>query len=210
MLTNLWAKPSEGRGWLAPFGVWLTALFHPTPKAYEQLLSAERVTLRSAYWSLFSVALGTGIIATSVIRQANKGWFWSGGALPFAVFELAIFAVSTGILFGVARLLGGTGSYTQFIYISAAITAPLFLIATLLGLWLPTGSGQMLLWILPLSMYASILSAVAVKAVHKFSWARAILTVVLPGTLVYCGDLFFFGSILTAVGPTIVLVYPVP
>jgi hypothetical protein len=211
MITNLLAGSSDDeRDWAFHLHVWKTALFLPKVEAYERLLCEKHATARTAYSWVFSAAFAAGLIATQVNRQSNTGWFWNAGGMPLAVLEVVVFAVTTGILFGLARLFGGTGSYAHFAYISAAITAPLYVAMTLLGLLLPMGNFRMLLWIMPFSIYASVLSVIAVKAVHKFSWTRAMLTVVLPGLFVNCADIMIFGGFLSSIGPTIVMVWPAP
>ena len=75
-----------------------------------------------------------------------------------------------------AHKLGGTGTYTELAYGWAASIAPLALITGALGsipnvyaLALNAGVG----------LYGSVLQVTAIKAVHHFSWGRAIASVFL-------------------------------
>ncbi len=205
-------EQSGGRGSDVSFflGACRTALLRPTVAAYAQLPSDPRATVRTAYFWMWAWAMAAGVLAAQVRHLSNAGFFWSGNGIWLGLLELAIFVVTTGILFGLARLFHGRGSYGQFAYICAAFTAPLFLLVTVLGLLLPTGNATMLLWLLPFSIYATVLSVIAVKAVHDLDWTRAILTVVLPGLVVNCADIIIFGGFLSAVGPTIVVTWPTP
>jgi hypothetical protein len=72
--------------------------------------------------------------------------------------------------------LGGTGTYTELVYGWAASIPPLALIIGTLGsipnvyaVALNVGGG----------LYGSVLQVTAIKAVHHFSWGRAIASVFL-------------------------------
>jgi hypothetical protein len=81
------------------------------------------------------------------------------------------FALVTGITQLVAKILGGSGTYSKLAYATAAYSAPLSLLTTALGAipyvgYVTTPLG----WI-----YGLVLNVIAVKAVNKFGWGKAIV-----------------------------------
>jgi hypothetical protein len=99
---------------------------------------------------------------------------WLGLA---GVLLLSALAAMLGLILTVAiqnimaKLLGGQGTYSQLIYAEATFYAPLLLINSILSL-IPY------VWLLtyPLALYEFILSIRAIKAVHQFSWGKAIVS----------------------------------
>ena len=101
------------------------------------------------------------------------------------------FLIGVGIYHLLAKLLGGTGEYGRFAYLSAAFSAPLGIVTTLLSL-VPLVS-----CVTPLiGIYSLVLSYFAIKAEHQLSSGRAIMVILIPlfVVLILMGC-FFFGLI---------------
>lgn len=117
--------------------------------------------------------------------------------------------ISSVILLGIAKVLGGKGNLVSQTYVLAAIQAPMTIIliplrTTVNGLsdtpfeviGLITG----LIILFPLAIYSGWLSIVALRATHAYSGGLALLTVVIFGALIFgfgCALVMLFGLILS-------------
>jgi hypothetical protein len=152
------------------YQVWFSALFHPTPQAYARWLNDPHVSLRRCgVW--FSVsAIISGLLGAFLFSPQGSLTLMLGVGIPIEiVFTLAIMGCLAGVIYGMSRWLGGTGSYTKTAYALAAFDVPLTII-TMMALWLP------LRW-LSLSVlmaYWMGLMVVATKSVHGLSWKRSL------------------------------------
>ena len=101
------------------------------------------------------------------------------------------FLIGVGIYHLIAKLLGGTGEYGRLAYLSAAFSAPLGIVTTLLSLIPLAGCVTPLIGI-----YTLVLSYFAVKVEHQLSSGRAIMVILIPAlvliVLVMC---FIFGIV---------------
>ena len=89
------------------------------------------------------------------------------------------FLIGVGIYHLLAKLLGGVGEYGRFAYLSAAFSAPLGIVTTLLSLVPLAGCVTPLIGI-----YSLVLSYFALKAEHQLSSGRAIMVILIPLILV--------------------------
>ena len=85
------------------------------------------------------------------------------------LFAVLMLMISTGVINWFARLYGGTGTYTELAFAYSAFAAPLMLIP-----FVPC-----LNFILVL--YVTVLTVIAVKAVHKLNWGNSIGVILLSG-----------------------------
>jgi hypothetical protein len=106
------------------------------------------------------------------------------------------FLIGVGILWLVARLLGGTGEYGRYAYLNATYTAPLTMVAALLGLVPFVGCLSFILYI-----YQIVLTYYATKVEHQLSSGKALFVVLLPlilfMLLLACILFFFVGMLAT-------------
>jgi hypothetical protein len=115
------------------------------------------------------------------------------GPVFAALASLLVFAVGTTLIQLLARALGGTGTYDQLTYATAAYGAPLILLGTPLSA-MPYGG----LFNIALGLYQLALLMVAVRAIHRLSWGKAAIPSAIA--LVFWAGLFALGVIvLTAV-----------
>lgn len=123
-----------------------------------------------------------------------SGAFWS------LIFVLLGFLIGVGILYLVARMLGGTGVYGRYAYLVASYGAPLSIVSTLLG-FVPFVGGCVGLL---LSIYGIILTYFATKVEHGLTQGKAIATVVIPVAillvLILCATTIFAGALAMLLG----------
>lgn len=101
------------------------------------------------------------------------------------------FLIGVGIYHLLAKLLGGTGEYGRLAYLSAAFSAPLGIVTTLLSLIPLAGCVTPLIGI-----YTLVLSYFAVKVEHQLSSGRAIMVILIPAlVLIVLAMCFIFGIV---------------
>jgi len=169
---------------------WIKALTQPSVATYEQIASDAPFGSNSkAYTWIFISALISSLISvlggsltartqTFPAAVPSSVSFESPNAVlsiicspVIAVIAVLFFAIFVAITNLIARALGGTGTYSKLLYVSAAISAPLSIINGILGL-IPIVNCLSI----PLGIYAIVLDVMAVKAVHQFGWGQAILS----------------------------------
>jgi hypothetical protein len=159
--------------------IWKQALTRPIVSTFETLVHRPEVNADRAYkWILV-----TGLIGA--LLQLGLTAVFGAEQPPMAILLVPVLAplgaviglwIEAHICNWLAHKLGGTGTYTELAYGWAASIAPLALITGALGsipnvyaLALNAGVG----------LYGSVLQVTAIKAVHHFSWGRAIASVLL-------------------------------
>jgi hypothetical protein len=198
------------------YGVWAAALTKPTVSNYEQLASQPHVsTTRASVWVFLSGTLGSlmGLAISVAFPMLNPFATEATAELPglsglglmilclaplagvLSVFGLYI---SAGISHVIARALGGTGEFRQLAFAIAAYTSPISLVSPIIGV-IPVVNCLAI----PISLFALYLNILSIKAVHRFSWGRALLSSVLliSGILFTVACLLI--GILALLGPAI-------
>jgi len=101
------------------------------------------------------------------------------------------FLIGVGIYHLIARLLGGTGEYGRLAYLSAAFSAPLGIVTTLLSM-VPLVS-----CLTPIiTIYSLVLAYFAVKVEHGLSSGRAIMVILIPALVIIAlAACFIFGIV---------------
>ena len=101
------------------------------------------------------------------------------------------FLIGVGVYHLIARLLGGTGEYGRLAYLSAAFSAPLGIVSTLLSM-VPLVS-----CLTPIiSIYTLVLAYFAVKVEHGLSSGRAIMVILIPALVIIAlAACFIFGIV---------------
>jgi tetratricopeptide (TPR) repeat protein len=115
-----------------------------------------------------------------------------GGILLSGIVSVIATIIITSIAQLVAKALGGTGTYPKLVYAFAAFLAPATLIISVAMLIM----GYL---IYPLVAYVIVLNVLAVRAVHRLGWGKAVLSnlhtimlvVALPATVF----LYLFGDL---------------
>lgn len=180
------ATPSRAAGPLTWSQVWVQALTQPSVETFKRLLRDPNATSRTAYawmaitgliayllsWLLIAV-LGGGGLADGLGELAAFGLC---GAIVAPILTVLALIIGTGITHALARMLGGTGSYSELAYAYATFQAPMMLISGVISM-IPIVSYLSF----ALSLYMIVLSVLAVKAVHDLGTGAAIASaLVLP------------------------------
>ncbi|MCC7446354.1 MAG: YIP1 family protein [Anaerolineae bacterium] len=115
-----------------------------------------------------------------------------------AVVGVALFALVVGVTNVVAKALGGTGNYDKLIYATAAYAAPLSLVSSVVsGIPIVRYIGFVI------GIYGLVLNVIAVKAVHQFSWGKAVMSSLVIWVLLailFCLCVF---ALLSILGPAV-------
>jgi hypothetical protein len=188
---------------------WWLALTSPTPRTYDNLLADPNagavrgmiwiagVTLFSGLFTLLAqqmVSILTGSPAPVALPEVE-------GVNSLAVFGITLLCsapiaallgvislvIAAGLFNFCGRVLGGRGSFGEQIFALAAFTAPLSLVTSLLAVLSSIAGvlGNLASLVvsclsLPLGVYTFYLNVVAMKAVQRFGWGRALVAVLLP------------------------------
>jgi hypothetical protein len=154
--------------------------------AYEILLAEEpNPTLGTAVkW----VAIG-GVIAGVIIGFAVlifgvvEGQFLEnlllrsiGSVIASPILLVLVFVISSVIMLGIAKALGGQGNLDNQSYMLAAVSAPMSIIFAALQI-IPGLVGSLIS--LSVAVYTSWLSMMVLRALHQYSGGRAVLTVLI-------------------------------
>ena len=171
--------------------VWISALTKPSVETYESLVRDPGASANKAYgWvficaligyaisSVISLAIGA-LFETSSIAGFNTGALFGSSLFAlvccvpiFAILAVVGLIINSGLTQFVARILGGTGTYSELVYANAAYTAPLSLVSSIVGA-IPFVN---LCLGIPLAIYYLVLAVIATNAVNKFGWGKAVFS----------------------------------
>jgi hypothetical protein len=193
---------------------WTQALPSPSEETYDRIARDPGASLGKAVGWVFAAGLIAGAIsacaqyALAAMLPEYSGAYGLGAntdmtsllcAIPFTgVFAVIGFFISTGISNLVARALGGVGTFEQLAYAYAAYYTPLTIVSSILGAIPIVG-----LLGIPIGIYGIVLNVIATKAVHRFSWGKAILASFVVFALVLVVVACMVIVILTLLGPQI-------
>lgn len=182
---------------------WMKAVTSPSEETYLKIVSDPGLSAGKAYgW----VALGAAIGAIfSIIGQAlGISPLGDMASSPISVFLSSVIVsviaitILTGLTHGIAKMLGGTGTFTKLLYASAAYGLPLGVVSSFLSI-IPIVN----LLGFPVGLYGIVLNVIAVKASHELTWGKAAiasLSIIIGLMLLVACLVFFF---LVILGPTI-------
>ncbi len=198
--------------------VWISALTKPTVSTYEHLVHDPTASPNKAYgWVFFCsmIAYATTYLIGLVIRNLfDTSGFGGFGSAPYSgvssiwlvccaplVGVLAVLglALQAGLTQLIARMLGGTGSYSELVYGFAAYSAPLSLLTGIIYA-IPIIN---LCLSIPLAIYSLALFVIAINAVNQFGWGKAIASAIIIPVLLIMLISCSVITILTLLGPTI-------
>jgi hypothetical protein len=96
--------------------------------------------------------------------------------IPVGVVLAVIgFAILSGLLHLVARMLGGTGDYGKLAYMLALVSVPFTLLNSVLAPIPFVGCLSFLI-----TLYLFVLQVLSIEAVHQFGIAKAVVTLIIP------------------------------
>ena len=198
--------------------VWISALTKPSVETYDRLVRDPNASANKAYlWvficaligyalsSLISLAIGALFETSSIPGFETSALFGSSivalvCCVPiFAILAVVGLIINSGLTQLIARALGGTGTYSELVYANAAYVAPLSLVSSILGA-IPFVN---LCLGIPLAIYYIVLNVIAINAVNRFGWGKAVVSalIVPVANLVFvsCGVI----AMLALLGPQI-------
>jgi len=196
-------------GFTSWFSVWVEAVTKPSEQTYAAMVERPEATANTAYlwafivgtisWliqSLLGVILSLVGFASSISSFGQFGGGGIGVSLAIAICGAPVVGglsvlgliIGAGILQWIAKMFGGTGSYTKLVYVLAAISVPASLLSSILSpfsgipfLGLCTGLVSLIL-----AVYVLVLEVMAVKGVNNFGWGQALGTVLIPVVVFAC------------------------
>jgi hypothetical protein len=198
------------------FDIWIQAVTRPSVATFEKIgRDPKASTTRGFLWVFITSLVGYAfIMAGQMAFGGPAGASMFGGQSNLEPVQmLVIFACQTPIIAGlsivglaisagittlIARALGGSGTFSQLVYAFAAYEAPLTLVSGVLG-----AIPFVIFLNFFLGIYGIVLNVIAVKAVHRFGWGKAIVSsmVILFGILVLIAVVTIV--ILALIGPEI-------
>jgi hypothetical protein len=192
------------------YQTWMNALTKPNEQTYAQMAASPNAKSTTAFLWVFLGSLVSSFLASLVqgpiMRQMMEqyggnaqfpfGGADAGGTLiraicgaPIAaVISVVIFAAIVGVVQFLARAFGGTGTYDQMAYTSAAIWTPYTLITAALTLLYVVPYVGWCFGIVSLIalFYVLFLAVTAVKGVNQVGWGQAAGSCLLPLIVVFC------------------------
>ncbi len=169
------------------------AVARPSQLTYQAIASSQAASTPIALgWTFLASLIGSLVLRLFGGRPESP--IEVAALLVPALFQACMVVVSFVILVWllnlIARSFGGHASFVQAAYTIAAINFPLTICtafpAVLRGFPYPGASVAVLLELL-LVCYQLILIVIAVKAVHRISWAGAIVAAVLAPVVLVLG-----------------------
>lgn len=153
-----------------PTDLWIPALTKPG-ETFSKLKG--KASLVDAVIVMAVVGLISGILMGLLAGPVGI----IGGAIGGAIGAVIMSLVGVGVVWLIAKLLGGKGEFTQQYYVFTLFWAPITLINGVLGLVPVIGSLVSGL----LSLYALYPLTLSIKQVHKLDTLKAVLAWLIPG-----------------------------
>jgi hypothetical protein len=190
------------------FSVWRDAVTKPNEQTYASMVQSPNAKLTTALlWAFLSALVSsflTSLVPNAYLRQMMRNYNFGtqelgGGVGAFlirvicgapiaAVIAVVFFVIGVGIVYLLARMFGGRGTFDQLAYAMAAIQAPFALVSGVLGLLgaIPYVGICFGLVSLLLLIYVIVLEVMAVKGVNQFGWGQAAASLLLPVLVLCC------------------------
>ncbi len=196
--------------------VWSTAVMNPSVESFELILSDPAARPQRAYTWVFLTVTFSAIVnmifmlsnIDSLIPASSlmpSGYSFGPVIVPTMIcmavfagpFAILALIIGAGILQFIARLLGGVGTFREFVYVYGAILAPIALVSTAFNILPLSLSGITQLLGFALSIYQFVLVGKALKAVNQYSTGAAIKTLLAPIAIIIVLSIFLFSCGLT-------------
>jgi len=197
-------QPITKRKW---YEIWWDVWRNPGVGSFQVLLQeADHSTTRGFIWIAVTsliVALATSVLTVGSLQNYEPNFaspmvYYLCVVILTPIFAIIGLTISTGIYHGIARLLGGTGTWSDLVICVCAVTAPSGLIAGVIALITFLVQFPLLFFIPSLlsflfGIYAIVLYIIALKASENISGGKAVLVYFIPviivGLIVLCAFL---------------------
>jgi hypothetical protein len=213
-------EPFETLGWL---DIWGYAISKPSVSTFQELLQDPKSKLSPYLWVGMALLLSYliqiglqalfGISTFSALTSQMENQF---GALssfigtaslmslvccaPFAALLGVLgFIISCGIYHMLAKMFGGTGTFSQVAFTASTFYVPLTVILAVLGS-LPV-AGPFLVF--PVSIYMLVLFGISINAVHGIGGGKSAGVILIPLAVMILIFGIFFGLIFAALVPAL-------
>jgi len=222
------AGPAGIAGW---FSTWITAVTKPNEQTFATMAEhPDAMSVNRAFLWVFiagTVSALIGGVLQGILQlagfsaqtpsladlfggNAGRGIAFSFGVAicssPIAgVFAVLGFAIFVGITQWVAKMFGGTGTFSRLAYTMAAVSVPLSLVSAVLTPFssIPVVNICTGLVSLLFAVYAIVLELMAIKGVNKFGWGQAAGSLFLPGIVLVCCLTIPIIGVMRLLGPAI-------
>lgn len=166
------------------YQIWWTVFTKPKEANYLELTENKKASWQKAYWWVFASGLSGGVLGFFEIIEEGVSTTLTFG-IVLGILSLIGFVIESLVIYVVAQVEGGTGSYSSLVYLLSAINAPIMGINSfLVTLSLVKGSNNPSAWLIGLTIfislvlvYTAILGIITTKATNKFSLTRSIVAV---------------------------------
>lgn len=201
-------QPITKRKW---YEIWWDVWRNPGVGSFQALLQdADHSTARGFIWIAVTsliVALATSVFSVRSLQNYEPNFaspmvYYLCVVILTPIFAILGVTISTGIYHGIARLLGGRGTWSDLVICVCAVTAPSALIAgvialiTFLILQIPLAFFIPSLLSFIFGIYAIVLYIIALKASENLSSGKAVLVYFIPALI---AGLIFLCSVLALV-----------
>ncbi|MBC7814468.1 MAG: YIP1 family protein [Burkholderiales bacterium] len=214
-------KPAETLSW---YETWRMAILRPGEETARRIANDPNASARTAYlWVLASTifTLPVSLLQLSLLPEAlnqpeirelfpaemtGQILTISMWAIPIGVLlSVPLFMLSMTITHWASRQFGGMGSYERLAYANAAFSAPLQIVAAVIGLvalFLTTSGGIDLSQIGTLiGLYSFVLYAISIKAIHELTWGRTIGSILILMVIMVALTFMVFCAFAALFGP---------
>jgi hypothetical protein len=123
--------------------------------------------------------------------------YWVFSLISVPVGEAIYFMILSAISLAIARAFGGEGNLGSQSYLLAAAQAPMSIISACLAAVPLAG----IVIACPARIYLIYLEVVAMRAVHRFGWGKAVGAILIPVSVLgalYCIYVFFIFAMVIA------------
>ncbi|MDH5507648.1 MAG: YIP1 family protein [Anaerolineae bacterium] len=187
--------------------IWLKAITSPSEATFEEIAESPSATMGNAFvWVVLTAIIATVFsVMSSLLNEYVYGVTQGGGmgiglvACITPIASIIGILVFTGLSNGVAKMMGGTGTFDKLLFTTAAYSLPIALL---------TGAASLIpvvdiIGACLLGIYSLVLMVIAVKAVHQFEWGQAVAAGIAPTILLICiAAICVMGSV-ALLGPAI-------
>jgi hypothetical protein len=158
------------------YAVWELAILQASLETFEGLAASPGARPERAFrWMLAGAALGWGMPAmASLLRTSAPLFTVLFVYLGLVALTVIAFVAATGAAHALADQLDASGSYGAWVFVCAAVAAPLTVAAGLMV----SGPAPLRLLLLPTALFALLLTVQAARAVYGLAWRPALIVTV--------------------------------
>ena len=177
-------QPGKPMSWIQ---TWIAAVRNPREQTYTMIADAPGASAGKAYlWVALVAAISTIL---NILFQAGSGSNPSGWLCCFIpaapVGAILGLMIQAGIVRFTIKSFRAPVSFQKIAYVFGAIATPVSLAAGILALFYLGDNTRVIAFLMgiPLGLYALFLQILAVKAMARLSWGKAVAAALSPAIL---------------------------